>query len=74
MAHGPWGSAFGWEPREEMALVTWLLSAGRHWARFQAGWQGRRAAVLTLVGFGLSMVGFVGLGLCPADRHGGSFQ
>jgi cytochrome c-type biogenesis protein CcsB len=74
LAHGAWGAAFGWEPREVVALLTWLVYAGLIWARLQAGWQGRRAAVLTLVGFGLSMTGFIGLGLCPVDRHGGDFQ
>ncbi len=74
LARGTWGAAFGWEPREVVALLTWLVYAGLIWARVQAGWQGRRAAVLTLVGFALSMLGFIGLGLCPADRHGGSFQ
>jgi cytochrome c-type biogenesis protein CcsB len=74
LARGAWGSAFDWEPREVVALLTWLVYAGLIWARRQAGWQGRRAAVLTLVGFGLSMAGFVGLGLCPVDRHGGTFQ
>jgi cytochrome c-type biogenesis protein CcsB len=73
LAQQTWGSAFGWEPSELVALLTWLVYAGLIWARFQAGWQGRRAAVLTLVGFGLSMVGLVGLGFFP-DRHGGTFQ
>jgi cytochrome c-type biogenesis protein CcsB len=74
LAHGAWGTAFGWEPREVVALLTWLVYAGLIWARLQSGWQGRRAAVLTLVGFGLSMAGFIGLGLFAVDRHGGNFQ
>jgi cytochrome c-type biogenesis protein CcsB len=74
LAHWAWGSAFGWEPREVVALLTWLVYAGLIWARAQSGWQGRRAAVLTLIGFGLSMAGLVGLALCPVDRHGGTFQ
>jgi cytochrome c-type biogenesis protein CcsB len=69
LAHGAWGAAFGWEPREVVALLTWLVYAGLIWARLQSGWQGRRAAILTLVGFGLSMTGLLGLG-----RHGGSFE
>jgi cytochrome c-type biogenesis protein CcsB len=74
LAHWAWGAAFGPEPREVAALFTWLVYAVLIWARLQSGWQGRRAAVLSLVGFGLLMAGLVGVGLCPVDRHGGTFQ
>lgn len=73
-ARGVWGSALGLEPSEVMAIVTWLLYGALLWGRLQVGWRGRRAALLTLVGFSVAMLSFVGLSFCPADRHGGDFQ
>ena len=74
VAKGAWGSIWDWEPREALAFATWLLFAGLIWARQLFGWRGRRVAVLTMFGFALAMFSFVGLALCPVDRHGGSFQ
>ncbi|MHB1843808.1 MAG: cytochrome c biogenesis protein CcsA [Deltaproteobacteria bacterium] len=74
VAHGAWGSAWSWEPREVLALLTWLVFGALIQARALVGWQGRRAALLTMVGFALAMGSFVGLSLCPVDKHGGSFQ
>jgi cytochrome c-type biogenesis protein CcsB len=74
VAKGAWGSIWNWEPREALAFATWLLFAGLIWARQIFGWRGRRVAVLTMVGFLLAMGSFVGLALCPVDRHGGNFQ
>ena len=74
VAKRAWGSAWSWEPRELLAFLTWLLFAGLIQARQLVGWRGRRVAVLTMVGFALVMGSFIGLSLCPVDRHGGSFQ
>jgi cytochrome c-type biogenesis protein CcsB len=74
VAKGAWGSIWSWEPREALAFATWLLFAGLVWARQIFGWRGRRVAVLTMLGFALVMGSFVGLALCPVDRHGGTFQ
>ncbi|MHB8420145.1 MAG: cytochrome c biogenesis protein CcsA [Myxococcales bacterium] len=74
VAKGAWGSVWSWEPKEALAFGTWLIFAGLIQARQILGWRGRRAAVLTLIGFFFAMGSFVGLSLCPVDRHGGSFQ
>jgi cytochrome c-type biogenesis protein CcsB len=74
-AHGIWGQTLSLlEPSELMTLVTWLLYGVLLWGRFQAGWRGRRAAVLTLLGFAVAMLSFVGLSFCPVGRHGGTFE
>lgn len=73
-ARGVWGAALNLlEPNELMAIVTWAVYGVLLWGRLQAGWRGRRAALLTLFGFGLAMASFVGLSFCPAGRHGGTF-
>jgi len=74
-ARGVWGHALSLlDPSELMAIVTWLLYGVLIWGRVKIGWRGRRAAVLTLLGFGVAMLSFIGLSFCPADRHGGTFQ
>jgi HemX protein len=74
-ARGVWGQMLSLvEPTELMAIATWLLYGVLLWGRLQGGWRGRRAALLTLVGFAIALVSLVGLSFCPADRHGGSFE
>ena len=43
-------------------------------ARLFAGWRGRRAAVLTMVGFVIVFGSFLGLKLFPIGVHTGDFQ
>jgi HemX protein len=74
-ARGVWGQALSLvEPTELMAIATWVLYGVLLWGRLQGGWRGRRAAVLTLLGFAIAIVSLVGLSFCPADRHGGTFE
>ncbi|NLC98355.1 MAG: cytochrome c biogenesis protein CcsA, partial [Actinomycetales bacterium] len=51
-AHYAWGRYWAWDPKEVWALVTWIVYAGYLHARDTAGWKGRRAAWIGLVGFG----------------------
>jgi len=37
------------------------------------GWGGRRAATLTIVGFGVLFVSFIGVNMLSPGRHAGSF-
>ena len=47
-----WGRYWGWDPKETWALVTWVIYAGYLHARSTAGWRGRRAAIIALIGLG----------------------
>jgi len=42
-------------PQYLLATVTWLLYGGLLLARVTAGWRGRKAALVTLAGFGTAM-------------------
>jgi cytochrome c-type biogenesis protein CcsB len=66
-----WGRFWSWEEREIFSLVTWMLYAGLLQARLVAGWRGRRAATVTIVGFAVVMISFVfGHVLFPGKHHG----
>jgi cytochrome c-type biogenesis protein CcsB len=46
-----WGSYWSWDPVEIFAFVTWVVYACFLHARATAGWRGRRAAIIQLIGF-----------------------
>ena len=47
-----WGRYWGWDPVETWAFITWVIYACFLHARATAGWRGRRAAYIQLIGFG----------------------
>ena len=46
-----WGRYWGWDPVETWAFITWVLYATYLHARATAGWRGRRAHYIQLLGF-----------------------
>ncbi len=54
-----WGSPWGWDPKEVGSLVVWLIYSAYLHARFTAGWRGRRAAILSIVGFSAAIFTFI---------------
>ncbi|MDZ4805863.1 MAG: cytochrome c biogenesis protein CcsA [Candidatus Eisenbacteria bacterium] len=54
------------EPKELLALITWLLFAGQVFLRWRSGWHGRRSALLSIAGFVAALVTILGGG---SGRH-----
>ncbi len=50
-ARQAWGTYWHWDPKETWSLITWFLYAAQIHQRFSAGWRGKRAAVMAIVGF-----------------------
>ncbi|MBU0965709.1 MAG: c-type cytochrome biogenesis protein CcsB [Proteobacteria bacterium] len=46
-----WGAYWHWDPKETWSLITWFLYAAMLHQRFIAGWRGKRAAILAIIGF-----------------------
>jgi len=57
-AEQAWSRYWGWDPKETWSFITWLAYAAYLHARATGGWRGRRAAVLSLVGFCCLMVDY----------------
>lgn len=57
-AESAWGRYWGWDPKETWSFITWVVYAGYLHARATAGWKGRRAATVALLGFGCLFVDF----------------
>ncbi len=64
-ASSAWGSWWSWDPKEVWSLVTWLVYAALLHQRINAGWRGRRAAVMAVLGFCCVMFTFLGVNLLP---------
>ena len=69
-----WGDYWRWDPKLTLSLVGWFVYAGLVHARLFAGWRGRRAAMLTMLGFVILFGSFLGLKLFPTGIHSGDFQ
>ncbi|MCU0301438.1 MAG: c-type cytochrome biogenesis protein CcsB [Candidatus Nanopelagicales bacterium] len=68
-AEDAWGRYWGWDPKETWAFITWLVYAGYLHARATAGWRGRKAAVIGLIGFASFLINFFGVNLFASGLH-----
>ncbi|PZE21980.1 cytochrome c biogenesis protein CcsA [Paenibacillus xerothermodurans] len=64
-----WGRFWGWDPKEVWALITWLYYAAYLHLRMSRGWQGKRSAWLSVVGFMVVMFTLIGVNLVIAGLH-----
>ncbi|MGJ9413277.1 c-type cytochrome biogenesis protein CcsB [Aeromicrobium sp. CF4.19] len=68
-AHYAWGRYWGWDPKEVWAFITWVVYAGYLHARATAGWKGKRAAIIALVGFATFLFSYYGVNLFGSGLH-----
>lgn len=60
-ARGAWGRFWGWDAKELWALITALVYAGFLGTRWLAGWRGRRAVYVSMLGFSCAVFTFLGV-------------
>jgi len=63
------GRFLAWEPRTTWSAIVWLIYAGLLHARVTVGWGGRRAATLTIIGFGVLFISFLGINMLTPGQH-----
>ena len=68
-AEAAWGRYWGWDPKETWSFITWVIYAGYLHARATAGWKGRRAASIALVGFAALMVDYYAVNIWIVGLH-----
>ncbi len=68
-AESAWGRYWSWDPKETWSLITWLVYAGLIHARFARGWQGRRIAILAVVGFAAVLFTYFGVSFLLPGLH-----
>ena len=64
-----WGRYWGWDPKETWAFITWVIYAGYLHARSTAGWRGRRAAYISLLGFVSFLINYFGVNIFVNSLH-----
>jgi cytochrome c-type biogenesis protein CcsB len=69
-----WGDYWSWDPRQISSGLAWLLYGALLHGRITAGLRGKKAALLTMVGFCVVLGYFLwGDSIFPS-RHGGRFE
>ncbi len=68
-ANYAWGSYWSWDPKETWSLITWFVYAAFLHARFTRDWRGRKAAVLSIVGFSAVLFTYFGVNYLISGLH-----
>jgi ABC-type transport system involved in cytochrome c biogenesis permease subunit len=68
-AQAAWGRVLTWDPTQLLSLVTWVIYGGLLQARLTAGWRGRKAALLSVLGFGAVLVTVLGVSVLVGRPH-----
>ena len=68
-ANSAWGTYWRWDPKEVWSLITWLIYALVLHLRLAVGWRGRKAAILSIIGFAIVIFAFFGVTLILKGRH-----
>jgi cytochrome c-type biogenesis protein CcsB len=62
-ANDAWGSYWSWDPKETWSFITWLIYAILLHARLMRGWDGKRIAWISIIGFSAVMFTYFGVNL-----------
>lgn len=68
-AYVAWGHYFSWNIKGVWSALIWLFYAGMCHAKFIRRWQGSVYAVLSIVGFGVVLFTYLGIGLLMSSNH-----
>ncbi len=64
-ANSAWGTYWSWDPKETWSLITWFIYATLLHARNMRGWQGKRIAYLSIIGFLAVLFTYFGVNYLP---------
>ncbi len=68
-ANYAWGSYWSWDPKETWSLITWFIYATFLHARYTRGWQGKRTAYISIIGFAAVIFTYLGVNLIISGLH-----
>ena len=55
------GNYWEWDPKQTWSLITWFIYAALLHGRLTIGWRGKRAAILSIIGFVVLLITFFGM-------------
>lgn len=68
-AEAAWGRFWGWDPKETVAFVAWVIYAAYLHARATAGWRTTRAAWINSAGFATILFNLFFINMVVAGLH-----
>ncbi|MQA08280.1 MAG: c-type cytochrome biogenesis protein CcsB [Pseudonocardiaceae bacterium] len=68
-AEAAWGRFWGWDPKETVAFIAWVVYAAYLHSRATAGWRGTRAAAINSVGFAVTVFNLFFVNLVTTGLH-----
>jgi cytochrome c-type biogenesis protein CcsB len=68
-AETAWGTYWSWDPKETWSLITWFVYAALLHGRLTTGWRGKKAAILSIIGFFVMLFTFLGVNLLMPGLH-----
>lgn len=68
-AEEAWGRYWGWDPKETVSFITWVIYAAYLHARSTAGWRDRKAAWINVVGFAAMVFNLFFINLVTVGLH-----
>ncbi|MHC4481037.1 MAG: c-type cytochrome biogenesis protein CcsB [Planctomycetota bacterium] len=68
-ANACWGRYWSWDPKETWSLITWMIYSACLHLRYAAGWKGRWAAWIAIVGFVSVIFTYLGVNYLFTSLH-----
>lgn len=68
-AEEAWGRYWGWDPKETMSFIAWVVYAAYLHARSTAGWRDKKAAWINVAGFAAMVFNLFFVNLVTAGLH-----
>ncbi len=68
-AEAAWGRFWGWDPKETVAFISWVVYAAYLHARATAGWRAARAAWINIAGFATVLFNLFFINMVVAGLH-----
>jgi cytochrome c-type biogenesis protein CcsB len=68
-AEEAWGRYWGWDPKETVSFIAWVIYAAYLHARSTAGWRDRKAAWINVAGFVAMIVNLFFVNLVTVGLH-----
>ncbi|MCV7282927.1 c-type cytochrome biogenesis protein CcsB [Mycolicibacterium flavescens] len=68
-AEEAWGRYWGWDPKETVSFIAWVVYAAYLHARSTAGWRDKKAAWINVVGFAAMVFNLFFINLVTVGLH-----
>ena len=68
-AEGAWGRFWGWDPKETVSFISWVIYAVYLHARATTGWGPSRAAWINIIGFATTVFNLFFINLVTSGLH-----